>query len=482
MRTTLTAQDFLSLSPLLIVLGAALLVLLVESFAEKAASKICALLTLLALAGALLAAYYAPPSNNPLLTPWLKMDGLSRLFTFFFLAIGIGATLLSSSFFSRFKASQGEYFFLLLSSLFGLILIGEAADFLTLFLGLETLSISLYVLCGYMKKWNLSSEASMKYFLMGALATAFLLYGIALIYGATGTTRFDALLQAYQTLSITSERMLFLSGIALVTLGLAFKAAVVPFHTWAPDVYEGASNPVTAFMAVGTKVGAFAALARVFLVALPHFDSIWNYGVALLAYLTMIYANFVALQQRQLRRFFAYSGIAHAGFLLIPFAAETSDSLAALVFYLVVYALATLGSFAAIASLDERNEGVMLSDLQGLFHRAPFKAGIFALCLLTLAGIPPTAGFFAKFYLFKVAFEAGYYGLVIVGLLMAILSAFYYLRIIAIMFAAAPEEKEAPAYSWPAALVGLGAFGLIALLSIYPAPLLNALEYFKQQQ
>ena len=328
-------------------------------------------------------------------------------------------------------------------------------------------------MCGYMKKWEMSHESSLKYFLMGALAAAFLLYGIALIYGATGTTRLSALLPAYQALTSTQGTVLFLSGIALVTLALCFEAAVVPFHVWAPDVYDGAPTPVTAFMAVGTKVGAFAAFARVFMDALPNFNPLWNETIALLAYPTLIYANFVALKQTQLRRFFAYSGISHAGFLLIPLAAGTPDSLTALLFYLVVYALATLGCFAVLALLDGRREGVMLNDLHGLFRRSPFLSGFFALCLLTLAGIPGTPGFFAKFYLFKVAFEAKYYALIVVALLTTILAAYYYLRIIALMLSEAPHEETAPRSLWPATVVGALALAGIVWLSCYPEPLLS---------
>lgn len=474
---TLSLVDFAAISPLMIVLIAALLVLLLESFTDKAAKMYSFYLTLFSFVTALAAALYAPPSTNELLIPWLRFDSLTQFFTVFFLTIGIGSTLLASSFFQRFDATRGEYYFLMLSAVFGLILIGSSADFLTLFLGIETLSISLYVLCAYMKKWTFSQEAAMKYFFMGSLGAAFLLYGIALIYGAVGTTRFDALLDAYRNLPATPERVLFLSGISLVTLGLAFEAAIVPFHVWAPDVYDGASTPVTAFMAVGTKVGAFAAFARIFLVYLPGFDPIWNEGISLLAYPTLIYANIVALRQLQLRRFFAYSGISNAGFLLIPLAAGTPDALTALLFFLVVYATATLGSFAVLAFLDNSEEGVMLKDLHGLFRRSPFLAGVLTLCLLTLAGIPPTVGFFAKFYLFKVAFEAGYYGLVIVGLLTTILSAYYYLRIVSVMLTEAPAENETPTRTWPAGVVGLVSFIAIFILSCYPQPLLELLGY-----
>jgi NADH-quinone oxidoreductase subunit N len=472
MSTALQSVDFAALSPLLILLVTALVLLLLEAFADRFAKKGSFYVAMGGILLALIAAAWAPASQNPLLTPWLQFDSFTRFFTLLFLCIGLASTLLTASFFERFEASHGEYYFLLISALFGLILIGAAADFLTLFLGLETLSIALYVLCGYMKKWEVSSEAAIKYFLIGALATSFLLYGIALIYGAVGTTRFAGLLEAYHSLAGTSHPAIFFGGIALVTLGLAFKAAIVPFHVWAPDVYDGAPTPVTAFMAVGTKVGAFAALARVFLTTLPQFDPLWNQMVAWLAVATLIYANIVALRQVQLRRFFAYSGISHAGFLLIPLVAGTAEALSALEFYLVIYALATLGAFAILAILDQQSKGVFLQDLQGLFRRSPWLAGIFALCLLTLAGVPPTAGFFAKFYVFKVAFQAGYYGLVIVGLLTTILSIFYYLRIVSVMFAEVPLQAAPPAHSWPATLVGIVAFVTIVIVSCYSEPLM----------
>lgn len=477
MTASLTLTDLYALSPLLIVLGTALLILLVESFAEATAKKYISAIALLGLTLALVANCYAPPSINPLLTPWLNFDHLTQLLTLFFLIIGIATTLLSAAFFQRYDATHGEYYFLLLSALFGLILIGASADFLTLFLGLETLSIALYILCGYMKSWELSHESSIKYFLMGAIAAATLLYGIALIYGAIGTTNFNLLLSGYQGLKTSAEHALFMTGIALVTVGLAFKAAIVPFHVWAPDVYEGAPTPVTAFMAVGTKVGAFAAFIRVFLLALPDFDPNWNEALSFLAYLTLIYANFVALRQVQLRRFFAYSGISHAGFLLIPLVAGGPEALPALLFYLIVYAIATLGAFSVLAFIDHRKQGALIHDLTGLIHRSPLLAGVFALCLLTLAGIPPTAGFFAKFYLFTVAFLKGYYGLVIAGLLTTILSAYYYLRIIGVMLKEAPAEAPDTKRLYPAGAITLACLAAILVVSFYPAPLLKATSF-----
>lgn len=468
MKTVLHLSDFAALAPLLILLFGALFLITLESFFSSLAKKFSFLIASGTILAALIAFFFAPESENPLLTPWIRFDTISRFFTPLFLLIGLGAALLSASFFQRFQATHGEYYFLLLSCLFGLILIGSAADFLTLFLGIETLSISLYVLCGYMKKWEHSHESAFKYFIMGSLAASFLLYGIALIYGAVGTTRLDALLPAFKGLKNNSDQMLFYCGIAFVTLGLGFETALVPFHAWAPDVYDGAPTPVTAFMAVGTKAGAFAAFVRIFFGALPHFDPAWNQVLTVLVYLTLIYGNITALRQLHMRRFFAYSGISHAGLILIPVIVGTPEAFSALAFYLIIYTIATLGCFSVIAFLDRHSNGVVLHDLYGLFSRSPWLAGILSLCLLTLAGIPPTAGFLAKFYVFNVAFQAGYYGLVFVGLVTTILSAYYYLRIIGVMFSEAPAEKESVVISWPAAVVGIVSFASILLFSISP--------------
>lgn len=467
MNITLDLIDYIALSPFLILLIGALLLLLIESFTENFSQKISMPLTCITFLCALFALFRMPVEHNTLLTNWLSFDHSSFLFSAFFICIGLAVTLLSSAFFERFQSSHGEYYFLLVSATVGLMLIGASADFLTLFIGLETLSISLYVLCGYIKRWELSHESALKYFLMGALASALLLYGIALVYGAVGTTQLANLLTAYQSLNQLSEKMLFLGGIALITLGFAFKAAVVPFHVWAPDAYDGAPTPVTAFMSVGTKVGAFAAFVRVFLLALPNFNFYWNEAITWLAYLTLIYANLVAMRQVQLRRFFAYSGISHAGFLLIPLAAITPDSFNALVFYLVTYSLATLGAFSVLAFLDHKSEGVLISDLRGLFYKHSFLALILTLCLLTLAGIPPTVGFFAKLYIFKVAIEAHSYGLVIVGLMTTILAAYYYLRIVVTLFAE-PHTEVISSKSWQAGI--LGTFSVISLIfiSLFP--------------
>lgn len=449
--------DYFALSPYITLFVTALLLLL---FQKRGASAI----VMMGLALALYLSCISPASQSPFLTPWLSFDLAARFFSIFFLSTALIVCLIALPFFTQFEQKRAEFYFFLTSSVFGLMLISAAQDFLTLFLGLETLSIALYVLCGYVKTWANSSEASFKYFLMGSISSSFLLFGIALFYGATGTTRLDAVAQG----------PLFLAGIALISLSLLFKAAVVPMHIWAPDVYAGAPTPVTAFMAVATKAGAFAALIRIFLLTYKTFDPIWYDMIGILTYPTLIFANFVAMRQNELRRFFAYSGISHAGFLLIPLAAASPESGPAMLFYLIVYAASTLGAFAVLAFVDDKSEGAMLSDLKGLVHTAPFSACILALCLVTLAGLPPSVGFFAKFYILKVGFQAGYYGLVIVGLLTTILSAYYYLRIVAVMFSG--QSERGVIRSRPAMAAGMLCFAAIVALSIYPGFVMSYLQ------
>lgn len=473
----LTGSDYSALSPLFALLIAALLPLLFESYFRKHSQTLSAIV---AFGGIVLAIWFTctvTDSTNPLLTKWIQFDGTQKAFSLLFLGIGLGAVILSYAFLkNRDDESEGEYYFLFIAALFGLLLIAKSADFLTLFLGIETLSLALYVMCAYLKKWDFGQEAALKYFFLGALSSSFLLFGIALIYGATGTTNFSELLSAYKGLELGRAQILFLSGIGMITLALAFKAAIVPFHTWAPDVYQGASTPVTAFMAVGTKAGAFVAFIRIFIEALPQFNTTWSEMVALLAIPTLIYANWVALKQTQLRRFFAYSGISHAGYLLIAIAAGTPEASQAIFSYLIIYTLATLGAFGVILVLEKKQEGLLIQDLRGLFKQAPLLAGIMALTLLTLAGIPPTAGFFAKLYLFKAAWAQGFHIAVLIGLGTALLGAYYYTRIIVGMFME-PAQEESIDEDWlPAGIVAIACFILILTLSLYPTPLFSIVQ------
>lgn len=470
---TLTYTDYLALSPLLIVLFGALCLLVVEVFSKQAA-KLSSSLCIGALLIALYAAFSAPTSTHALITPWLYFDGFALFFTTLFLLTGLAVSLMASSFFSRFEASRGEFFFFILCSLFGLMLICAAKNFLILFLGLEILSISLYILTGYMKHWTLAHEASFKYFILGSVSTAMLLFGIALVYLAIGTTNFEE--QAAHVAKLSGiDWTLCMSGYVLISASLLFKAACVPFHIWAPDVYAAASTPVTCFMAVATKAAAFAALMRLFLLCLPKLDPAWQNTMAFLAYPTLLWANFVAMQTTELRRFFAWSGISHAGFLLMALAASVPQSLESMLFYLVVYSIATLGAFACIALIDERSEGSSIHDLRGLFYSSPQLACVLTLCLLTLGGIPPMIGFFAKFYILQAAYAAGLYGLVVVGLLTAIIAAYYYLKIASVMFSEKMAEPKEALTSKRTRLAMATCGVALITLSCWPEPLMNAM-------
>lgn len=469
----MTITDFHVLFPLLLLLGGGVILLFIESFFTHFAMKWSSKISFATYVLALGAAFTAPASNNPLLTQWLSFDSLTYFSSLFILSIGLAINLLSGALFQRHPASRSEYEFFMLMAAIGLLLIASSADFLILFLGLEILSISLYILTGYMRNWSLSGEAALKYFFLGAIGAAFLVYGIALIYGAVGTTRFEGLLSAYKILPAGQSLSLFWGGIVFITAGLAFKAAIFPLQFWAPDAYEGAATPVTAFMSVGVKTGAFLGFVRVFFIALPNFSLVWSETIAFLALLSLIYANFLALRQFSLRRFFAYSGISHSGFLLIAVAVQGPQALSALLFYLVVYAIATLGAFSVLALLDKGERGVQMDELKGLARTSPFLAFILAFSLLTLAGIPPTAGFFAKLYLFKAAMESGYYLLAIFALLTTGLAFYYYLRIVALLFEERGRESELPLWSRSViSLLGVSCFGLL-LLAFFPDSLLR---------
>lgn len=435
MSANLSFTDFLSISPIEILLFAGLVLVLIESLFARFARRWSFPIAFLAIALSAFAAYHAPQVSHPLLKAFITHDHLSQFFTYFFLAVGGAVSFISAVFFKDRDESLGEYAFLMLSALIGLILIADSADFLTLFLGLEILSLALYILVAYMKKWGSAHEAAIKFFLLGSLATAFLLFGVALIYGATGTTHFEGLLDKFRGLSDPSSRTLFISGAAFFALGLLFKAAVVPFHFWAPDVYAGSATPVTAFLAVGSKAGAFAGLARVFMVTLPGFDYGFTMMLALASAVTLLYGNVLAIRQTSFRRFFAYSGISHSGFLLIAIAAAgEKGAFHALAFYIAVYAVATLGIFSLLSTMENGEKDIPFENVKGLFKKSPLMALSFALFLLVLAGFPPFVGFFAKFFLFKVAYTKGLVLLMALALIMTVLSSYYYFRVVILLF------------------------------------------------
>jgi proton-translocating NADH-quinone oxidoreductase chain N len=376
-----------------------------------------------------------------------------------------------------------EVYPLTLFAVGGMLLFPASNDLLTMFVALEVLSLPLYLLCGLARRRRLlSQEAAMKYFLLGAFSSAFFLFGIAMLYGFAGSVRLSAIASAAS--SNTSGTTLLLAGLALVGLGLLFKIGAVPFHGWKPDVYQGAPTPVTALMASCTVVSAFGALLRVFYVAFGQLTWDWRPAMWTVAILTMVAGAIIAITQTDVKRLLAYSSIAHAGFVLTAVIAASTEGLSASLFYLAAYGITTIGAFAVVTLVrDQGGEAAHLSRWAGLGKRSPLVAGVFAFFLLAFAGIPLTSGFMGKFAVFQAAVAGGAIPLVIVGVLSSAVAAFFYVRIIVLMFFSDPAP-DAPAVVTPSvltsAVVALGVVGTV-VLGVAPQPLLDLASHAAKQ-
>jgi NADH-quinone oxidoreductase subunit N len=385
--------------------------------------------------------------------------------------------LLSVKYIPEINRQTGEYYALILLVSAGMMAMGSAMDLIVVFLALETFSLGLYILSGLNRNDPMSSEAAMKYFLLGAFASAFFVYGAALVYGATGATQFTAI--AAQLAAGKGEVNLLYPGIALLVVGFGFKVSLVPFHMWTPDVYQGAPTPVTAFMSVATKAAAFAAFYRTFLVALPTEQAAWGMALAILAVLTMTLGNLAALRQTSLKRLLAYSGIAHAGYILVGLATGSPAGAASALFYLISYAFMNIGAFAVVMMLEKQGEmdaqGVRL---RGLAKRQPMIAAVMAVFMLSLAGMPPFAGFFAKFFVFSAAVQGGYSWLAAIAMLNSAIGAYYYLRVTVSMYFGEPDAETATELrrSGPATVGMYVALAFTILLGIFPALWANLLQ------
>ena len=401
-----------------------------------------------------------------------KVDNFSLFFNMIFLVSTILVVLISMSYLDRGDRKQGPYYLLILLATLGMMLMAAGNELIIVFLGLELMSLSLYVLAGYFRENPASSEAGMKYLLLGAFASAFFLYGIALIYGGAGTTSIPAIAEK---ITAESSSPLLLGGMFLLVVGFGFKVAIVPFHQWAPDVYEGAPTTIAAFISAGPKAAGFAAFLRIFMEALPNLQTEWSGVLILLAMLTMTVGNVIAIAQTNIKRMLAYSSIAHAGYVLIGLAAANNDGISSAMLYLLIYCVMNIGAFGAvILAKTGDGESLMISDYAGLGTRKPLLAMFMSVMLLSLAGFPPTAGFVGKFYIFKAAIGAGHIWLVIIGAVNTAISAFYYLRVIVTMYMREPEEElEFSPYA-STLVVGLviAAIGVL-LIGILPSLMLT---------
>lgn len=383
-------------------------------------------------------------------------DGYAMVFKTICLGAVILTALMSESFCRVIGLRQGEYYSLMLFSLVGMLMMASAGDLMVLYLGLELMALPVYVLVGLHKRESRTSEAAVKYFLMGMFASALLLFGMSLLYGLTGTTEITRIAALVGSAQLSANPAL-LAALGLLLAGLCFKVAVAPFHLWTPDVYEGAPTIVTALMSVGPKAAGFAIFGRVLFFGLPQLHDHWGPVLAVLALLTMAVGNITALCQRSLKRMLAYSSIAHAGYALLGLLAGTTEGMAATMTYLFIYLFMNLGAFAILMLLAEPGQPhESLDDCKGLATRHPLAAALMLVFLFSLTGIPPTGGFIGKFYLLKAAFSAGYPLTVVGAVLFSAISAYFYLRVVRYMYMDEPQQTAAALVFSPGMLAALG--------------------------
>ena len=431
-------MDLIALLPELILVGAAVALILVARRVRRARSA-APWVVVAAVAAAISLWALSPGSSITAFGGTIAGDRYARFFGLLFCANLALAALLSVRHLDSEHVPPAEYFALLLLASTGMMLAVSAVDLLILYLGLELMTLCSYVLVGIARDNPAASEASIKYFLLGSFASALLLYGIALTYGVTGSTDFAAIAATVSRNGVTRHPLL-LAGVGLVAGGLAFKIAAVPFHAWAPDVYQGAMAPIAAFLAAGSKAAGLAALVRVCLVAFAPEQRIWSVIVVALAALSVMTGSLLAISQSRMKRMLAYSSIAHAGYALLGLVPGTPEGASATMLYAFVYAFMTLGAFGVVIALGPHGEN--LSGYRGLATRAPGMAAVMFLFLLSLTGIPPTAGFTAKFAVILSAVRAGYTGLAVLAVLCSVVSAFFYLRVAVLMYMTEPEEAE----------------------------------------
>jgi NADH-quinone oxidoreductase subunit N len=429
--------DYGAILPELIVVGTAIVVLFLDLVVPAERRGWLAAVTVVGLLGALTASFPLWGQNRAAFGDTVVGDSLAAFFNVLLIVISIFTALISPRFLRALDLDFGEYYILLLGATAGMMLLAAATSLMTIFLGIELLSICLYVLSGFARTALRSQEAALKYLLLGGFATGFLLYGMALIYGATGSTTLRGI-AAFTVAgsSVASGNVLLLVGIALLSVGLAFKVSAAPFHMWTPDVYEGAPTVVTTFMSVATKAAAFAAIGRIFIATFPSISSRWYFPLALIAIFSLFIGNLVAITQDNIKRMLAYSGIAHAGYILLGVLPGTTQGFTATLFYIAAYAVMNFGAFAVVTAVGAGGEQTAeLSYWRGLFYRRPFLATVMTIFMLSLAGIPPTVGFFAKLFVFQALVTAQIWAPLVVAVIMTVVSFYYYLRVIVVMLA-----------------------------------------------
>ncbi len=468
-----TNADYARFLPEIILTVAGILIMFLEALRPEGRRTNAGMLAILALVLALPAALLA--QDGPAFQGMLVIDGMGTFFRTLVVVVGLLVVFSSTDYLRREGQESGEYYALVLFSIVGQCVMVTANELVMIFIGLEISSIASYILAGFLRDDARNNESALKYFLLGSFATAFLLYGVAWMYGATGSTNLTEIRRALISGTPPPEALIGVSA-ALIFVGLAFKISAAPFQGWAPDVYQGAPAPVSAFLTVGPKAAAFAVLIRIFLGGLEPMASSWMPAVWVCALATMVVGNFAAIMQSNIKRLLAYSSIAHAGYVLVAVAANSGTGSAAAMFYLAAYAFTNIGAFAVVTYFSRKGERyVSIDDFAGLAQRQPGMAAMLTIFLLSLIGVPLTGGFFGKFYIFKAALDAQLIWLTVLGLLNSAVAAYYYLRILVVMYMREPGESVEtlpPA----GALLQIAVYGSAVgtlLLGIFPSLVLD---------
>jgi len=448
----------------------AISVLMIDLFVSRSNKSLLGYISVVGLIVILIVSPFTMDSA-PTFSSMIVSDGFSTFFDFLLLLAAIITIIISTKYLDRMQIHRGEYYALILFATLGMMIMAGALDLITMYVGLELMALTVYILVAYRRNNALSMEAALKYFILGALSSAILLYGITFIYGYTGSTNYSAIATFMKG---ASSEPIAMVGVLLIIVGFCFKVAMFPFHSWSPDAYEGAATPVTAFMSVAPKAAAFAIFLKVFTIAFGDVQPVWSKLLWILSLLTMIFGSVLAVSQKNIVRMLAYSSIAHSGILAIGLLTFSVASLADILYYLMVYTFMNLGAFAIVVSCIGKNrKGEFIADYKGLGASRPWIAILFALFLFSLAGIPPTGGFLAKFYIFAEAIKSGYYVLAGIGIATTAISLFIYARIVFYMYMKEEKVEHQVSLTAPGGVV-LGLMGIITIvLGVYPAPFMN---------